>query len=732
MTDLKATAQLTQQLYARQTFLLNKVFIPDTQINSITNWEEITCVGYNPDKSKLEAIVSIKQATGYSGGLCTNGSREYVRFFVDFKDGSGFQDMGYTSFKVADISEVPAGPQHPLKYMTQLFIDDEKYRRFLNCSTAVIPKVRAVLSWNVIPSTNPNVNPHYGNIKEANIQLKRRRLFFWGDIFNALNVQKVPDFLAHINPKEEIHIPVPPIPPVEKLYRAYKQAEVPDHRTFYSSIAPAISNGTKFQKAASYNLYELQKLKVDIKSIADLLIKPVGQADVTFEELTCVGLNTALDTLGAVVKVKKSNGFSGDLCHPGSKEYVAFWADWDNNGTFDQYLGTSSITVHDIDNIPADGICYNVDLPVNLTKRLRSCSQPNVVRIRAVLSWQSLPSTTNPNVLNTWGNRLDAVVQIRPSQSPHVDAQLTLVGGVDRDAIDPVTHLVFADSTNPTADNNRPYGGGIAFNGIIDRNGFNGEIKYKLEFKKFGDPDTSYAPVSVHESFYMLDFIPEPNVEFYDEQIVPDGWFTYKANPSIGLYNQFNYLGSWNTNTVADGTYTIRFTFTDADGTEKIGDTFSLIVCNKPMTVSLPANMSVDMSKDIDLVIDGGDCHCYDKTPDNHFVNGHLRATHPYFAAWSLTLEPVAHTNGTLTDPRHRYYDATVNVGNIGDLGNNADDGDDNLPWSIDVSGMDNCGYTVSLNAYTRVIMNNSTQYPHYGPKAVGFSVTNVCPNKVV
>src|SRR3954471_20634937 len=140
--------QLSQLLFNRQTFLLNKVFSQDIQINSINHWEEVTCVGYNPEKGKLEAIVSIKQATGYSGGLCTNGSREYVRFFVDFHDGSGFQDMGYSSFKVADISEVPAGPQHPLKYMTHLFINDEKYRKFLNCHTAVIPAVRAVLSWN--------------------------------------------------------------------------------------------------------------------------------------------------------------------------------------------------------------------------------------------------------------------------------------------------------------------------------------------------------------------------------------------------------------------------------------------------------------------------------------------------------------------------------------------------------------------------------------------------------
>lgn len=169
--------QLSELLSTRQTFLLTRFYLKAAAQQSITHWEEITCVGYHPDKGKLEAIVSIKQSVGYSGGLCTNGSKEYVRFFVDFKDGSGFQDMGYTSFKVADISEVPPGPQHPLKYMTHLFIDDEKYRRFLNCDTAVVPTVRAVLQWNSIPSSNPNDIPYYGNVLNADIQLKRRRLF---------------------------------------------------------------------------------------------------------------------------------------------------------------------------------------------------------------------------------------------------------------------------------------------------------------------------------------------------------------------------------------------------------------------------------------------------------------------------------------------------------------------------------------------------------------------------
>lgn len=718
MENLKIPGLSAEQLFTRQTFLLQSFISKSALTNSNTTWEELSCVGYNPSKGKLNAIVSIKQATGYSGGLCSNGSKEYVRFFVDFKDGSGFQDMGYTSFKVADISEVPAGPQHPLKYMTSLYINDEKYRRFLSCNQAVIPTVRAVLSWNSIPAADPTATPYYGNVKDVNIQLPRKKFIIWKDIFTALNVKEKPDFLANIDLQAKVDLPpVGPVPPLEQLYATYQRAAVPDHRTFYATVASKISNGTKFYKAAAaYNLADVSKLKVDISAISKLILQPAGQADVTFEELTCVGLNTAQDTLGAVIRVKKNSGFSGDMCHAGSQEHVAFWADWDNNGTFTQYLGTASVTVHDISNIPAEGICYNVELPVNLSKHIKSCITPNIIRVRAVLSWSALPSTTNPNALNTWGNRVDAVVQIRTGQAAHVEGEITLVGGVDRDTIDPVSFLVNASST-PTKDNNRPYGGWVSFHGIINRNGFNGELKYRIEYKKYGAADNTYAPVSTAENFSMIDFNPDPNLEYVDSQSPADGWFIYKANPALGIYNENNYLAGWSTGGLADGNYTIRFSHYDATGTVVYPDTFSVVICNEPMTISPTANTSLDLTKSIDLIITGGDCHCYDKTNTNHLINGELRATHPYFAAWDFDLQPAAHINGAAPVPLHHHYNA---IGDTGDV---------SLPWQLDVQQMDTCGYALSISAQTRVILNSNTQFPWYGVKAVGFSVSNKCPN---
>ncbi len=219
------------------------------------------------------------------------------------------------------------------------------------------------------------------------------------------------------------------------------------------------------QAIAQFNVSELVALQIDPSKLIGIYNDLPGEkeANVTFEEVTCVGLNTDTDTLGAVVHIKKSSGYSGDLCHKGSKEHVAFWADWNNNGTFDQYLGTVSFTIHDIANLPAGGLYYNVALPFDVSKRLKACSTPNIIRVRAVLSWEALPSTTNPNQLNTWGDSIDALVQLRPGRGSGLHTIISLVGNVDRLMIDPVQNLYNYNAFAPTISNNRPWGGGVNF-----------------------------------------------------------------------------------------------------------------------------------------------------------------------------------------------------------------------------------------------------------------------------
>src|SRR5215212_10071185 len=78
--------------------LTDSIFQPVKTINSNTSYEEITCVGFNPDRNELEATVHIKRPSGYGGGLCGTGTVEYVRFFLNY--GAGWEDQGVMGFEV--------------------------------------------------------------------------------------------------------------------------------------------------------------------------------------------------------------------------------------------------------------------------------------------------------------------------------------------------------------------------------------------------------------------------------------------------------------------------------------------------------------------------------------------------------------------------------------------------------------------------------------------------------
>jgi len=118
---------------------------------------------------------------------------------------------------------------------------------------------------------------------------------------------------------------------------------------------------------------------------------------VTYEELECVGLDNNLSRLVASFQVKLPDGFNGGLCQAGSTEYVAFWASGWNDSCGWTYLGTTGVAVHDVNPLPAGGLCYAAVLPVDLTHQRQPCSEPKELRVRAVLSWNAPPSTTDPD-----------------------------------------------------------------------------------------------------------------------------------------------------------------------------------------------------------------------------------------------------------------------------------------------------------------------------------------------
>src|SRR5262249_3568534 len=139
---------------------------------------------------------------------------------------------------------------------------------------------------------------------------------------------------------------------------------------------------------------EWQQAGLDLAAALAALEQTSG--NVEFEQLDCVGLDNNLDRLVATLRIKRPSGYAGGLCARGSTEFVAFWADWSDSCEW-TYLGTIGVPVHDIATIPADGLAYSAVLPVDLDAVRRPCQTPRVARVRAVLSWNAPPSTTDPS-----------------------------------------------------------------------------------------------------------------------------------------------------------------------------------------------------------------------------------------------------------------------------------------------------------------------------------------------
>lgn len=139
---------------------LNKIYKPVHELQSRNYYEELRHVSYNAVTEKLNAVVVIKRSTGYLGMICRGGSREYIRFYVDYNNTGNWIDQGVVSVGVYDRNF-----EEDLYYDVELKINP----KIKHCydKDPVSPKVRAILSWNMMPSANnPGWNFVWGDVKE--------------------------------------------------------------------------------------------------------------------------------------------------------------------------------------------------------------------------------------------------------------------------------------------------------------------------------------------------------------------------------------------------------------------------------------------------------------------------------------------------------------------------------------------------------------------------------------
>jgi len=666
--------------------LKDSVFKPVLQILSNITFEEVTCIGFNPNTNVLEAVIHIKQPTGYSGDPCHTGSFEYVRFFLNY--GSGWEDVGLAAVNVHDIpnqNDCAQALEKPLSYAASVQVQPKTNW----CGKPVIPQARAILSWQMIPPANdPNFSPIWGNRLDCHVQIKPRFLFF-SDVSATLA-----DSVAKFVPPElvssvvNIPIPVPDPGPLQlaelaKLYApapgAAAAAIVPSHRFGFTDLHAAIAAPAASSELAISGITKWKTTGLDWQAAISVLAQL--SADTSFEQLECLGLegSSGLERLVATFRIKRPTGYGGGLCTAGSTEYVAFWADWDDTCKY-TYLGTMPVNVHDIASIPADGLCFNAVLPVDVSTHRLPCDKPKVARVRAVLSWAVPPSTTDPNALKTWGNLIDTHVQIQPGDVPNpLTPTISILGGIPTAQIDglglTIANAFFAGN-NLLADSlgrQCPFGGRVEVQGP-EFPGF----KYRIQVR----PTAGGGWTNVVTPLWLTrwngtSYLSSPDI---------NGFFDYQQY----INNIENLLGEWDSS--GDDQWTVKLEIADAGGNPIIGaipDTHTIQLDNTAPVAALHIDS-------------GGDCG---KFAVGAVLKGHFVATDLNFGSFNLYTEPFP---GPVT--RDNGLPASVpTVAAPGDA------------WTLNTATMKACGYVVRVDVSDRSIVNSSWGAHNGASSSTGF-----------
>ncbi len=654
-------------------------------IASNRTYEELTCVGFNPEFSRLEGTIRVKQNVGYNGDLCSIGSFEYVRFYLSYDNGLTWIDQGSTKINVHDMTGIK-----PLDYAVYLDINPKK----MKCDIPNLPLVRAILSWNILPPVNtPNYVPIWGNVEQARIQIAPQHFFFWGDLLEQLQLPEFTQPLFEtVNPIASVQTPALN---VGELHALYEKTDVPVHRYAFNYLQQIVSKHEGVPFTPTMALGSLSN-KIDLSKAIDAFIKLDG--DTSYEQLTCIGFNTDQDMLEGIIKVKKANGYSGDLCSAGSREYVAFWVDWGLGGGW-SYAGGTSVKVVDLGpSFPKDELYYAVFLPIKTAEYQQACEKgAKIIRLRGILSWATPPSTTNPNYVPTWGNHVDTHIQLKASTGVKTGVD---VAGIEAVNVIPVG---FIDSNGyVNGDLNGVDPGGemvdVPFGGLLEITGkitdfppdvFGGgatPYKFKLMQRQISPSLGSWQPVT--DTFYIgiteyINSIPT-SLPLTKQEVDINGWYTLRddagggPNPLRSVNNKR--LAVWKTFGL-EGTYQIKI---EAMNPTTLA-TWTSNVVNVRLDNTAP-------TADFQITSGSGDCGDFN-TGD--IIEGTYATSDEHFSSMAFEIIPALGGSFTLPLPADRLF-----VGNGGNVPTTGASG----TWRLDTTGMPRCGYALRYHTEDRTI----------------------------
>ncbi|GAB4535672.1 MAG: helix-hairpin-helix domain-containing protein [Thermodesulfovibrionia bacterium] len=679
---------------------------PVLSMKANTKYEELRCIGFYPESDLLEAIIDVKLPYGYKGNLCSQGSFEYVRFFVDWDGDGDFtdadEDVGIVSVNVHDIPDgdkVCLDKTKPLSYALTLKIDSKKYV----CDKPYLVKVRAILSWDVPPlAGNPNYIPVWGNVVDGWIQIKPAK-FFLKDIIKVADLKKL-----NLEPAMlDLDIPISKtkaLTPVE-LEEIYKGKDVPEHRFNFTEIKN-IAESVKLDP----NLMVKYKLDPKFsKIIENIDVILAEKPNTKYEELHCVGLNYDLDTLVATLTVKLPYGYSGNLCTKGSYEYVGFWAYiWDQieQMCYWKYLGTSSVNVHDINNIPPEGLQYAVYLPVDLSSYRDKCTKPKIMKIRAILSWQTPPPNNNPNYNPVWGNKVDALIQIKPGEPIEPGEQIPYIWAVGEMAVESISGNPYTVIPSALGDGyangvsvsggftaiESPFGGVIAISGTITNAPNNpveaDKLRYKVQYKKSGEVNW-HDITNTFKIWIRIDGVPSG---FIDQIADADGYFKYQKDltPPVITEVQNDILAQWHTPvSEGDGLYEIRVLLYKPGAPPAPGVPADHISSNtvRVMVDNTPPKAEISLKL--------GACTKYTV---GDTIEGKFTATDTHIWKYNISVEPSVASPPTIDKPGE-VYPALPAPGRVDEH------------FTLTTTALTTpCGYVLHLYVWDRTIVNNYMQ----------------------
>ncbi|MFX0202747.1 MAG: peptidoglycan-binding protein, partial [Candidatus Hodarchaeota archaeon] len=698
-------------------------------------YEELRCVAFYPEADLLEAIIDVKLPYGYKGNLCSQGSFEYVRFFVDWNGDGDFggpdEDVGIASVNVhniPDTKEACLDQTKPLSYAVRIKIDPKKSK----CSLPNLVKVRAILSWDVPPpAANPNYPPVWGNVIDKWIQIAPQAGgIVLKDIWDFVKVAE----LKKLDIKPEMlnlgmKILEKKTLAASELKEIYEGKDVPEHRFNFSQV---------FQIAEKIKQDPILKVKYKLapefsKALEAVDLVLAEKSSTKYEELKCVGLNYNRDILVATLTVKQPYGYSGNLCTDGSYQYVGFWAYvWDQieHMCYWKFLGRSKVNVHDIANIPPEGLQYSAYLPVDFSSYREKCSKPKVLKVRAILSWQNPPPSNNPYYEPVWGNRVDALVQIKPGVTPVKPGEqkpfIWAVGGMAVESISGNPHTITSSIIGDGYANGISLGGGFdakesPFGGIIRISGTitnapnnpaeADKLRYKVQYKKMGE--AVWHDITKNFRIWIrIDGIPSG----YIDQIADgDGYFKYQKDLNYPIIQevQDDVLAWWRTPVTegvgGDGLYEVRVLLKQPGA--------AVPGCPPDHVCSSIVKVRIDnTSPEAKVSLDSGPCEEF--TPGS-VITGKFKAKDQHFWKYRLTIWPYPpYTNDKFE--HHPLPGFDYIYGEIPEYPVMPKSGVTAGTFELDTSGMKPCGYVIYLYVWDRTIVNNHMK-GHQTPDKEGF-----------